>query len=166
MKTLNKFILTIIFSSLFITPLFADDFLNNIGIFVNNRAISFENGCNLDLDINDVIKIVGRYEPNKVIEIKAFDETYRIQTNENGDWLLLFSVPYTTQSDYDLRIKSDTSDEGKSFCKITLQDNLTQGDDEINKNEDSKYLIIGISILIFTLSLVSFFILKRNTSKK
>lgn len=137
--------------------------MQNVSIYVNNQVASSNNECNLDLKPNDVIKIIGSYQPNQVIEITAFNQTFKQQTNENGDLLLLFSIPFVDYGSYKIETKLEKDENLILLCNVKISKE-TKNEDNIktSKNNSKYYLLL---LLILPISIVLLFIKKNNKIK-
>ncbi len=135
--------------------------LNNFSVYVNNEVKVSNNDCNLDLKSNDVLKIAGKYEPNKTIQITAFNQIYSEQTDEYGDWLFLFSVPYIDDGVYEIKGGVEQDKNNILLCNVTLnQLNVTDNGEEDNKSF-LPYLFIIVPVVI-AISAYLFLIIKKK----
>jgi len=161
----NKYLY--IFSSILLC-LFSSFVLSNVyaqgkeftvdSILINNEEINIEDGCNLKLKYNDVIRIVGRNTPNEKVILLFADQEYVTQTDNDGNWMILISIPYVEDGRY--KITNDNS----TVCEITLDEGekkqLVENSQQSKKNRNT-ILILLSSILVLSV-LVYVTVLKRK----
>ena len=166
MNILYKLLLTVVVFSFLIVPVLAIEDFKNINIYINNQVVTDIKECNINLKPNDVLKVVGKNSPNRVIEISIFNEIYKRQTDENGDWLLLLSVPYIDNGSYTLDVKLDSSSDNVNICEINITEESLDSNETVKEESNNISTILIISSLIIVLSLISFFILRKSMLKK
>lgn len=169
MKILNTITLFICFFLLLSTQslgnqpieIIENELLKNFTVYVNNEVKISNSECNLDLKSNDVLKIIGKYKPNKTIQITAFNKIYSEQTDEYGDWIFLFSVPYTDDGVYEIKGEVEQDKNDILLCNVTLN----QLDVNSNGEDDSKsflpFLFIIVPVVI-AISAYLFLIIKKK----
>ncbi len=127
-------------------------------ILINNKEINIKDGCNLKLKYNDVIRIAGRNTPNEKVILLFADQEYATQTDNDGNWMILISIPYVEDGRY--KITNDNS----TVCEITLDEGekkqLVENSQQSKKNRNT-ILILLSSILVLSV-LVYVTVLKRK----
>lgn len=133
-------------------------------IYLNNELLLFDNDqCNLDLKYNDVIKLVGRATKGTNVSITFANDKYTSVTDEMGNWMILFSIPYIEDGKYQI-IQESYED---SYCEISLNNKVV---DETEKDEvkpfKSIYIISLISIVSISFGLYLFLSKKKKHKSK
>lgn len=132
-------------------------------IYLNNEQVILEDEeCKLDLKYNDVIKLVGRAPKNTPVSISFAQEKYSGVSDEMGNWMILFSIPYIEDGKYEI-IQDGYED---SYCKITLKnlntEMIEQNEGKINK---SIYIVVLLSIVSLTFGSYIFLSKKKKHIK-
>lgn len=164
MKIIYTFLFTFFLYFGFLNPIYSissGEF--NYNITVNNKTVSVSDGCELPLKPNDVVKISGVSQPNKVITISLFNESYEVNTNESGNWILLYSIPYVEDGEYEIRGKQDLNENDYLLCRIILNESTNNSENQTDKSSSFiPYLFIipiGIAVLVYI------FLIIRKKSK-
>ena len=133
-------------------------------IFLNNEQVILDNKeCKLELKYNDVIKLVGRAPKNTSVSITFAGEKYTGISDEMGNWMILFSIPYIDDGKYE--IIQDGSYE--SYCEVTLINVDTNSAEVENEDESDNSLIYVVILCVVVLSLGSYiFLSKKKKDKK
>lgn len=131
-------------------------------LFLNNKQVVLDNKeCNLELKYNDVIKLVGRASKNTTVSLTFADEKYTGISDEMGNWMILFSIPYVEDGEYE--ITQEDSDE--SYCEITLNNSNTDKIEE-GEEKDNRLVYIVILLSVILLSLGSYLFLSKKKKYK
>lgn len=126
-------------------------------ILINNEEINIEDGCNLKLKYNDVIRIAGRNTPNEKVVLLFADQEYATQTNNDGNWMILISIPYIDDGEYQVKNKNT------NICNITVGE-ANNEDDNTDNIQIPNYLILILLPCLIVTSL-SFILFKKNKKK-
>ena len=122
-------------------------------ILINNEEIDIKDGCNLNLKYNDVIRITGKNIPKSKVTLLFADQEYTTQTDEDGNWMILISIPYIEKGEYQIKNKNT------SICNIIIGE--MNGNDDINNVQISNYIMfILLPFLIITF--LSFILLRKK----
>ncbi len=122
-------------------------------ILINNEEIDIKDGCNLNLKYNDVIRITGKNIPESEVTLLFADQEYTTQTDEDGNWMILISIPYIEKGEYQIKNKNT------SICNIIIGE--MNGNDDINNVQISNYIMfILLPFLIITF--LSFILLRKK----
>jgi len=122
-------------------------------ILINNEEVDIKDGCNLNLKYNDVIRITGKNIPKSKVTLLFADQEYTTQTDEDGNWMILISIPYIEKGEYQIKNKNT------SICNIIIGE--MNGNDDINNVQISNYIMfILLPFLIITF--LSFILLRKK----
>ncbi len=164
MNNINRFFVFIISILLFsfTTEIKALDNQNFIySIFVNNERINTENDCDLELVANDVVKVTGMAKPDDEVTIDFAQDQYSGEANEQGAWVILFSVPYLEDGDYNIKTNYPDKDGESILCSVKINSpNIDE--DTSNKSFNSTLLYIFLGIIITSVIISVSFIFKRK----
>lgn len=129
-------------------------------ISLNNEQVIFDNKkCRLDLKYNDVIKLVGRAPINTSVSISFANDEYKSVSDEMGNWMILFSIPYIEDGKYEI-VQEGSED---SYCEINLDNtNKTEGEEE----RDNKSVYIITLLLVLSLFISSYVYLSKKKKYK
>ncbi len=131
-------------------------------ILINNEEININDGCNLNLKYNDVIRLAGRTNPNSEVAVFFADQEYTAKSDNNGNWVILISVPYIKNGEYKLLNKADNV----LICRIQLNIKSDVSSQNNNDSQDTKNntLIYTItSIIVFS---VVIYLYSKNIKRK
>ena len=129
---------------------------------INNEEININDGCNLNLKYNDVIRLAGRTNPNSEVAVFFADQEYTAKSDNNGNWVILISVPYIKNGEYKLLNKADNV----LICRIQLNIKSDVSSQNNNDSQDTKNntLIYTItSIIVFS---VVIYLYSKNIKRK
>lgn len=164
MKTFYYILISFIFLFGFINNIYSvtlNDF--NYNITINNETVSISEGCNLTLKPNDIVKISGVTEPNKLITVSLFNENYEVTSDVTGNWMFLYSIPYVEDGEYEIRGKQELNEDDYLLCRITLNESTNNSENQTDKSSSLiPYLfiiLIGIAVLVYI------FLIIRKKSK-
>jgi len=130
-------------------------------ILINNEEINIKDGCDLKLKYNDVIRITGRNTPKSEVTLLFADQEYTTQTDDNGYWMILISVPYIEDGKY--KIVQEANNE--TYCNVTLKAPKSEMSEETDKKKNSSIYIYVISAVLFLSIGLYIFLLKRKKQK-
>ena len=84
---------------------------------------------------NDVIRIAGRNTPNEKVILLFADQEYATQTDKDGNWMILISIPYIEDGRYKITNNNST------VCEITLDEGekkqLMENSQQSKKNRNT-----------------------------
>lgn len=113
-------------------------------IYLNNKQVILDNkDCKLELKYNDVIKLVGRAGKNTNVSILFAGEKYSGVSDDMGNWMILFSIPYIEDGKYE--IIQDGYDD--SYCEITLRNPVIDDAKGNKRKSNNSIYIVVLSIL-------------------
>jgi hypothetical protein len=131
-------------------------------ILINNEEINIKDGCDLKLKYNDVIRITGRNTPKSEVTLLFADQEYTTQTDDNGYWMILISVPYIEDGKYEIVQKENN----KIYCNVTLKSSENEMNEETDIKENTPIYIYVISAILFLSIGLYIFLFKRKKQRK
>ncbi len=131
-------------------------------ILINNEEINIEDGCNLKLKYNDVIRIAGRNTPKSEVTLLFANQEYTTKTDDNGYWMILISVPYIEDGKYEIVQKADN----KIYCNVTLKSPENEMNEETDNKKNAPIYIYVISAILFLSIGLYIFLFRRKKQKK
>lgn len=149
LKLLSIFSCLVVFSLVyFISPIKVNAQLSKEvmidAIFLNNEQVILDNkDCKLELKYNDVIKLVGRASKKTTVSISFAGEKYSGVSDDMGNWMILFSIPYIEDGKYE--IFQDGYDD--SYCEITLRNPVIDDAKGNKRKSNNSIYIVVLSIL-------------------
>ena len=129
-------------------------------ILINNEEINIEDGCNLKLKYNDVIRIAGRNTPKSEVTLLFANQEYTTKTDDNGYWMILISVPYIEDGKYEIVQKENN----KIYCNVTLKSPENEMNEETDNKKNAPIYIYVISAILF-LSIGLYIFLSKKKQK-
>ena len=132
-------------------------------ILINNEEIDIKNGCNLELKYNDVLRITGKDIPESEVTLLFADQEYTTVSDENGNWMILISIPYIEGGEYKL------SKNTEKICRINLnieEEVLNQSINRQENNSNNTSFIIYLLLVILVLAFFLYFYLHILKKKK
>ena len=135
-------------------------------ILINNEEIDIKNGCNLNLKYNDVIRITGKNIPKSEVTLLFADQEYTTQTDENGNWMILISIPYIEKGEYKITGSPNEKDSEETLCIVNLESEIKQTDTTNNNKNILIYIALAVFILVILAWLPMFLISRKKRNRK
>ena len=128
-------------------------------VSVNNEIVDITEDNEIYVSKDDAVRITGKAEPKSKTTIYFADKKIEVNTVENGNWLVLFSITNLNDSKYIVSAKNDRLREstnlftlvvgnGKKVIQPILNSTTTQTDTFLEKR--GEYLAFLFVILVST----------------
>jgi len=135
-------------------------------ILINNEEVDIKDGCNLNLKYNDVIRITGKNTPKSEVTLSFANQEYTTQTDENGNWMILISIPYIEGGEYKITGSLNKEDSKETLCIVNLESEIKQTDTTNNNKNILIYIALAVFILVILAWLPMFLISRKKRNRK
>ncbi len=91
-------------------------------VLVNNEKVKILGGDKVMVSFDDAVRISGNAKPNTSLSIFFADKEITTTVNENGYWVVLFSITAMEENQYVVTVKPEDSEESTPLITLVVGD--------------------------------------------